>query len=202
MRFWGWTRPPPILSQGSQEDQELLQKHEAPGFGIQDYQAASVVSLSPLGRRSVMVMGADPFGATLWAPTGPTAGHPPSTAGRAPCRQGRGQCWTLHPCGGSQGGSHGAPWRTIFESPFPSSIKALCSPCQLSSAGLALTSPSQGFGGLKLHPSLFLGCLHALSSLTSKASVTVSAMCSFQCCVHIVSCSILTPCQPWMSPIH
>lgn len=90
----------------------------------------------------------------------------------------------------------------IFESPFPSSVKALCSPCQLSSSGLALTSPSQGFGGLKLHPSLFLGCLHALSSLTSKASVTVSAMCSFQCCVHIVSCSILTPCQPWMSPIH
>lgn len=31
-----------------------------------------------------MVMGADPFVASLWAPTGPMAGHPPSTTGRAP----------------------------------------------------------------------------------------------------------------------
>lgn len=65
IRFWGWTRSLPILSQGSQEDQELLQKHKASGFGIQDYQAASLVSLSPLSRTSVMVTGADPFGATL-----------------------------------------------------------------------------------------------------------------------------------------
>lgn len=90
MRFWGWTRPPTILSRGSQEDQELCQKHEAAGFGIQDYQAASVVSLSPLSRRSVMVMGADPFGATLWAPAGPMAGHLPSTTGRTLSRQGHG----------------------------------------------------------------------------------------------------------------
>lgn len=110
MRFWGWTRPPPSLSQVGQEDQELLQKHETPGFGIRDYQAASLVSLSPLSRMSVMVMEAEPFGATLWAPTGPMAGHLPSTAGRATCRQS--QCWTLHPYSGSQGGIHRAPWRT------------------------------------------------------------------------------------------
>lgn len=85
---------------------------------------------------------------------------------------------------------------------FPSAFEALCSPCQLSSAGLAVTSRSQGFGGLKLRSSKFLGCLHALSSLIVNASATVSVMCSFQCCVHTVSCLILTPCQPWMSPIH
>lgn len=79
--------------------------------------------------------GADPFGATLWAPTGPMAGHLPSTTGRAPCRQGHGQSWTLNPPGGSQRGSHGASWRTdiLVSLSFISQSPVLCLPAQLSS---------------------------------------------------------------------
>lgn len=83
-----------------------------------------------------------------------------------------------------------------------SSTKALCSPCLLSSAGPAGTSRSRGCG-VKLQPSKFLACRRALSSnhecLCHRG---VSVTCSFQCCVHTVSCLIPTPCQPRMSPIH
>lgn len=153
-----------------------------------------------------------------WAPRGPMAGHLPSTTGRGTsCRRGVGLGWPWPTLGHDQLALvevrctrmvapgevvTGHLGEQIFLFPFPSAIKALCSPCQLSSAGLAVTSRSQGFGGLKLHSRKFLGCLHALSSLIINASVTVSVMCSFQCCVHTVSCLILTPCQPWMSPIH